>query len=115
MQTRLIVEQRLFSRYDLQPPLRFVYIARRLGVSQHDDGAATCRRRESLAPRGTVRCCAIVTQYPGIDPSTGKPFTTEVTTRVSLRSPTELLVESTRAGVLGGQPTTGRTVYRKNP
>ena len=57
----------------------------------------------------------VVTRYPGIDPSNGKPFTTEVTTLVSLRSPTELLVESTRAGVLGGQPTSGRTVYRKNP
>ena len=113
-QTRLLVEQRLFSNYDLQPPLRFVYMLDGSESRNTTMGGHASQTRVSRASwDGQV--LRVVTQYPGIDPSTGKPFTTEVTTRVSLRSPTELLVESTRAGVLGGQPTTGRTVYRKNP
>ena len=56
----------------------------------------------------------ITTRYPGVDPDSGKPFTTEVTHRLSLESPTTLVVEVTRGAALGGQPTTTRTVYKKN-
>ena len=113
-QSRLIVEQRLFSNYDLQPPLRFVYM---LDGSESRNTTMAGHASQTRVSRASWdgQVLRVVTQYPGIDPSTGKPFTTEVTTRVSLRSPTELLVESTRAGVLGGQPTSGRTVYRRNP
>jgi hypothetical protein len=57
----------------------------------------------------------ITTTYPAMDPSSGKAFTTEVTYRLSLESPTTLVIEATRAGVLGAKPTTTRTVYQKNP
>jgi hypothetical protein len=41
-------------------------------------------------------------------------FTTEVTQRLTLESPTTLVIEATRGAALGGQPTKTRTVYRKN-
>jgi hypothetical protein len=111
-QEQLVVEVRLFSNYDLQRQPRFIYA---LDGSESRNtfmpGHATQIRTSRAAWEGqTLR---IVTQFPGIDPATGKPFTTEVTSRLSLRSPSELVIESTRSGVLGGQATTGSTVYRK--
>ena len=50
---------------------------------------------------------------PGHRWSDGKPFTTEVTRRLSLESPAVLIVEVTRGAALGGKPTTARAVYRK--
>ena len=42
-----------------------------------------------------------------------KPFAAELTRTLRLESPTMLVVEVTRAGVLGGPPSTTRSVYRK--
>jgi len=55
----------------------------------------------------------ITTRYPGMDPESGKPLTTEVMHRLLLESPTTLVIEVTRGPVLGGRATTTRTVYRK--
>lgn len=109
---QLVVELRLFSNYDLQPQPRFVYA---LDGSESRNtimpGHASQTRTSRASWEGqTLR---IVTQYPAIDPATGKPFTTEVTSKLTLRSPAELVIESTRAGVLGARPTTGSTTYRK--
>jgi hypothetical protein len=113
-QSKLIVQHRVFSNYDLQPPLRFVYA---LDGSESRNTIMPGHDSQTRISRATWdgQVLRVVTQYPGIDPSNGKPFTTEVTTRVSLQSPTELVVESTRGGVLGGKTTTARTVYRRNP
>jgi hypothetical protein len=43
----------------------------------------------------------------------GKSMTSEVRQTLSLESPTSLVVETTRAGVLGGPSTTNRSVYRE--
>ena len=56
----------------------------------------------------------ITTLYPGMDPGSGKPFTIEVIHRLSLETPTTLVVEVSRGAALGGKATTTRTVYRKN-
>jgi hypothetical protein len=111
-QEQLVVELRLFTRYDGQPQPRFVYL---LDGSESRNtympGHATQVRTSRVAWEGeTLR---IVTQYPGVDPATGKPFVTEVTSKLALRSPSELVIESTRGAVLGGQATTGSTTYRK--
>ena len=55
----------------------------------------------------------ITTQHAMTDPATNKPITTQVVQTLSLESPTELVVETVRAGVLGAADTTTRTVYRK--
>ncbi len=112
--TELVVQHALFSRYDLQPPLRFAY---RLDGSESRNttmaGHATQTRVSRAEWEG--QALKIVTSYPGIDPGTGKPFTTIVTQRVSLESPTQLIIEAVRSGVLGGRETATRTVYRKAP
>lgn len=110
----LVILQPLFSRYDLQPPLRFVYA---LGGDESRNtvmaGHATQTRVSRAAWDG--QAIRIVTRYPGVDPDTGKPFESEVTQRLSLSSPTELVIETFRRGALGGRDITTRTVYRKDP
>lgn len=109
---QLVVEQTLFSRYDLQPPLRFVYA---LDGSQTRNTAMIGHATEVRVSRASWegQTLHIRTEYPGVDPATGKPFTTEVSHRLSLESPTTLIIEVTRAAALGGKPTTARAVYRK--
>ena len=53
------------------------------------------------------------TSSPVVDAGAGKPFTSELTRKLWLESPTTLIVEVTRAGALGGPPSTTRAVYRK--
>ena len=55
----------------------------------------------------------ITTTHPFTHPATGQTLTSEVKQTLSLVSPTSLLIETTRSGVLGGSSSTTRTVYRK--
>jgi hypothetical protein len=112
--TELVVEHALFSRYDLQPPLRFVY---RLDGSESRNTTMAGHTTQTRVSRASWdgQALKIVTSYPGTDPGTGKPFTTVVTQRVYLASPTQLVIEAVRSAVLGGRETTSRTVYRKAP
>jgi len=109
---QLVIEQTLFSRYDLQPPVRYAFA---LDGSESKNavmiGHATQVRTSRAAWDGAA--LRLATTYPAIDPGSGKAFTTEVTYRLSLESPATLVIEATRAGVLGGQATTTRTVYQK--
>ena len=110
---QLVVEYVLFSRYDLQPPLRFVY-ALDGSEAQHSvmmGHASQVQRSRTVWDGASL---VITTQHSSTDPASGKPVTTEVRHRVSLESPTALVVEVTRAGVLGGRPSTTRKMYRKS-
>jgi hypothetical protein len=109
---QLILEQALFSRSDLQAAPRFIYAL---------DGAET---RNTVMTGHTThvrisraawdgQTLQITTTYPAVNVASGKPFATEVVQRLTLESPTTLVVEVTRAGALGGQPTKTRTVYQK--
>ena len=107
---QLVVESVVFSAYDLQPQPRFVYAL---------DGSETrhtlmlgrgIQRQESRAAWDGNRL-RLTTTYHAVDPSAGRTFVTEVTQRLSLESPTTLVIETTR-----GAPSTGattRTVYAK--
>lgn len=110
---QLVVEQALFNRYDAQSQPRFRYA---LDGSETANAAmmghTTQVRRSRAAWDG--QALRITTQYPGIDPASGKPFTTDVTHRLRLESPTTLIIEVTRSAPLGGKATTTRTVYRKS-
>jgi len=44
----------------------------------------------------------------------GQTVMTTVVRTLSLQSPTSMLVETTRSGVLGGRPSTTQTVYKKS-
>ena len=110
---KLTVEYAFFARGDMQPPLRFVYAL---------DGSAT--KNSVMMGRGvqsqssTVAwngdSLVITTIHAFTDPGTGKPVTEEVKQSLRLDSPTVLVVETTRAGVLGGLSSTTKTTYRKN-
>jgi hypothetical protein len=110
---KLIVEQALFSRYDIYPQPRLVYAL---------DGSET-RNAVMIGHTAQVRtsrsewdgdALRITSTYPAVDPGTGKPITTEVTHRLSLESPTTLVVEVVRGAASGGKATTTRTIYRKS-
>lgn len=109
---RLSVEYAVFSRYDLQPPLTFIYPL---------DGSAgrntvmmgRGEQIESSRARWDGQMLVIVTTLQIADRGAGGPFTAEVTRKLTLESPTTLIVEVTRAGVLGGPASTTRSVYRK--
>ena len=109
--TKLTVEYAFFARGDMQPPLRFVYAL---------DGSET--KNSVMMGRGIQLQTSktswdgskliITTTHTLADPA-GKPLAITVTQTLSLESPTSLVVETTRSGVLGGPSTSARTVYRK--
>jgi hypothetical protein len=108
----LTVQYAFFARGDLQPPLKFVYA---LDGSEAKNSVMMGRGVQAQASRtawdgGTL---VITTVHTFAHPETGQPMTAEVTQKLSLESPTSLVVETTRRGVLGGPPSTVRTVYRK--
>ena len=109
---RLTVEYAFFARGDMQPPLKFVYAL---------DGAET--KNSVMMGRGIQAQTSktawdgdklvITTLHSFENPANGQPMTSEVKQTLSLESPTSLVVETTRSGVLGGAPSTTRTTYRK--
>jgi hypothetical protein len=110
---QLVVIQTLFGRGDMQPPLRFLYALD--GTETKNTvmiGHASQTRVSRTAWNGQT--LQVTTSYPAVDPDSGKPFTIEVTHRLSLASPTSLVLDVTRGAVLGGQATMSRAVYRKS-
>jgi hypothetical protein len=110
--SRLRVEYAIFSRYDLQPPLTFTYA---LDGSESRNTVMTGRgeQTESSRARWDGPTLVITTTSQVVDRAVEKPFTNELTRKLSLESPTTLIVEVTRAGALGGPSSTTRAVYRK--
>ena len=109
---QLRVEYAAYSRYDLQPPLTFTYA---LDGSESRNTVMMGRgeQTESSQAQWTGATLVITTTFQVVDRGAGKPFTTELTRKLWLESPTTLIVEVTRAGALGGPPSTTRAVYRK--
>ena len=110
---QLSVEYAIFSRYDLQPPLKFTY------PLDGSEGRKTVtmgrgEQVESSRAQWNGQTLVIVTTFHVDDRGAGKPFTAELTRKLWLESPTTLVVEATRGGVLGGPASTTRSVYRKS-
>lgn len=109
---RLTVEYMFFARTDMQPPLKFVYAL---------DGTET--KNSVMMGRGIQAQTSktawegdklvITTTHSFENPTDGQPMKSEVKQTLTLASPTSLIVETTRSGVLGGLAATTRTVYRK--
>jgi len=109
---RMTVEYMFFARGDMQPPLRFVFAL---------DGAET--KNSVMMGRGIQTQTSktawegdklvITTTHSFGHPETGQPLTSEVKRKLTLESPTSLIIETTRSGVFGGPSSTTRTVYRK--
>lgn len=110
--SRLTVTYEFFARGDMQPPLKFVYAL---------DGSET--KNSVMMGRGiqvqTSKAVwegdklVITTTHSYDNPANGQPMKVEVKQTLTLASPTSLVVETTRSGVLGGSPSTTRTIYRK--
>ena len=110
---RLTVEYMFFARGDMQPPLKFVYAL---------DGTET--KNSVMLGRGIQMQTSktawegakliITTTHTFENPTNGEPMKSEVKQTLTLASPTSLIVETTRGGVLGGPSTTTRTIYKKN-
>src|SRR5262245_15715438 len=110
--SRVTVEYMFFARGDMQPPLKFAYAL---------DGSET--KNSVMMGRGIQTQTSktawdgdklvITTAHTFTHPETGQQMTIEVKQTLSLESPNSLIVETTRSGVLGGPPSTTRTVYRK--
>ena len=109
---RLSVEYTVFSRYDLQPPLTFTYPLDG-SVGRNTVMMGRGEQIESSRAQWNGQALIIVTTFDVADRGAGKPFTAEITRKLWLESPTTLVVEVTRAGVLGGPASTTRSVYRK--
>ena len=109
---RLRVEYAVFSRYDLQPPLTFTY-ALDGSESRNTVNMGRGEQTESSRAQWSGATLVITTSSSVVDRGAGKPFTSELTRKLWLESPTTLIVEVTRAGALGGPPSTTRAVYRK--
>ena len=109
----LTVEYPVFSRYDLQPPLKFTFP---LDGSEGRNTVMMGRGEqvELSRARWDGETLIIVTTFPVTDRAAGQPFTASLTRKLSLESPATLIVEVTRAGALGGPPSTTRSVYRKS-
>ena len=108
--SRLQIEYALFARDDRQPPLRFVYDLE--GRETHNDfmmgrGVQMQTSRAKLIG-GSLE---IMTSHELV--VQGRPLQSEVRQVLSLESPARLGIEVTRLGVLGGPPTTSRSVYRR--
>lgn len=111
--TRLTVEYPFFSRYDLQPPLQFVYALNGTETKNTVMMGNGFQEQFSRA-KWNGSTLVITTVHVVANPSVaGDSLRVDVTRRLSLESPTRLIAETTRAGVLGGQASTTRTVYTR--
>lgn len=110
---RLTVEYAFFSRYDLQPPLRFVYA---LDGSEARNVVTMGRGEQIEVSRARWEGAALVitTAHHVAGQGASKPFVVEVTRKLTLESPSTLVLEVSRGGVLGGAPSTTRSIYRKS-
>ena len=110
---QLIVEAAVFNRYDAaqQPRMAFA-----LDGTETVNAVMLSHTTQQRASRASWdgQSLRITTHYPGIDPASDKPLTTEVIHRLTLETPATLVVEVSRAAALGGKATTTRTIYRKN-
>ena len=97
----------------MQPPLHFTYAldgSETRNTVMFGEGVQEQFSRAALD--GTT--LVITTIHVVANPSGARDsLRVQVTRRLSLDSPTQLIVETTRAGVLGGLPSTTRTVYAK--
>ncbi len=110
---RLRVAYTIFSQYDLQPPLTFTYPLDG-SVGRNTVMMGRGEQIESSRTQWNGQTLIIVTTSHITDRGAGQPFTAELTRKLWLESPTTLVVEVTRAGVLGGPASTTRSAYRKS-
>ncbi len=111
--TTLTIEYAQFARSDMQPPMKFVY---RLDGSESRNTINMGRGpQQQLSRTAWDGSKLVITTSHSFKTSQGSETMTSETRQVlSLESPASLVVETTRSAVMGGQPSTTKTMYRKN-
>jgi hypothetical protein len=96
----------------MQRPLRFEYA---LDGAETKHAVMMGRGIQQQTSRTTWRgdSLVITTRHVFPHPQTGAPTNSEVTRVLYLAPPDSLVVLTTIGGVLGGPPSSARTVYRK--
>ena len=114
----LMVERMFFSPADLQPPLRFRYS---LDGAESRNVVMVGRGTQTQLGRARWQGESLVIVIRHVDPSAdeGRGVTAEVRHVLSYEPaareahPPALVIETTRPGILGGAPSTTRTVYTR--
>jgi hypothetical protein len=108
----LTVEYAFFTRGDMQPPLKFTYA---LDGSESRNPVMMGRGMQTERAKSAWdgQTLVITTTHDFKDPASGKAGSIDVVRRLSLESIDSLVVETTRAGALGGPASTTRVVYRR--
>jgi hypothetical protein len=108
----ITIEWPVFSTYDMQPPLRFVYA---LDGSESVNTLMMGRgmQRQRARTRWAGDSLVITTTHAFTDPATGRDVPIEIGQTLVLESPTSLVVRTTRPGASGAAPATTRMIYTK--
>ena len=108
----LTVVYSYFHPREMQPPVTLKYAL--------DGAASTNTINMGRGPQEQVSKASwqgaslvITTTHRFVNPQNGEAMTSETRQVLSLESPTSLVIETTRPGVLGGRASTTRTVYKK--
>ena len=109
----LTIQYAQFTRSDMQPPMKFVYL---LNGSESRNTVNMGRGPQEQVSRTAWDGSRLVitTTHSFKVTQDGETMTSETRHVLSLESPASLVVETTRGAVMGGQPSTTKTVYRKN-
>jgi hypothetical protein len=110
--TTLTVEYQPYVPYDMQRPLKFVYL---LNGSESRNTINAGRGPQEQISKVTWAGSSLVitTAHSFKNPQSGATDTSETKQVLSLESPAVLVVETTRSGVMGGPASTTMTKYRK--
>ena len=108
----LTVVYTYFHPREMQPPLTFKFPLNGSAATHTVNMGRGPQEQVSKASwRGAA--LAIATTHRFVNPADGQAMTSEMTQVLSLESPETLVIETTRAGALGGASLTTRTTYRK--
>ena len=111
--TTITVEYAEFARSDMQPPTKFVY--RLDGTESRNTINMGRGPQEQVSKTAWDGSRLVITTSHRFNAGPdGKVMTSEIRQVLSLESPAVLVVETTRSAVMGGQPTTTTTTYKKS-
>jgi len=110
--TALTVEFTYFHPRDVQPPFKLKYLLN--GAESRNTLNMGRGPQEQVATASWVGdTLVITTAHSFLNPQNGQTMTSETRQAVSLESPTSLVIETTRNAVMGGKPSSTRSIYRK--
>ncbi len=110
--TSLTVEYTYFHPRENQPPFRLSYaLDGALSRNTVNLGRGPQLQVSRAIWQGTS--LVITTEHEFLNPQNGERLTTETRQMLTLEAPDTLVIETFRAGVLGGKPSTTRTTFKR--